>query len=73
MKRIANILRKWAELLDPTPHPLSNKPYNVTVGESEGTVIETTAQAVWNPEQHGNVIVVEPMLVTKDRLENGKL
>lgn len=72
-KRLSKLLRLLADKIDPiTIDQLEEQVKELK--PSQGTVIEVDDNPLqWAPKQSGNVIIAEPMLITKDRLEHGRL
>lgn len=65
MKRLAQTLRRLADHLDKPAVPITG---HVTISTSTGgVVIESEGTNPWHPDQHGNVIEVEPDIIRKAR------
>lgn len=67
--KIAQLLRRLANRLDPPDQGFRAINYR---GESMtastgGVVVEAEGQNLWHPDQHGNVIEVEPDIIRKAR------
>lgn len=63
MKRLARILRQWADRLEPP------KGRPAVISSTGGAVVEAEGINLWHPDQHGNVIEVEPDLIRQARRE----
>lgn len=67
MKRLAQILRSFADKLDPKSDDVSYRGESITASTNGGVVVEAEGQNLWHPDQHGNVIEVEPDIIRKAR------
>lgn len=69
--KLAKILRYLADKLD-RQSSFENLEYWPTASTSGGVVVEAEGRNLWHPDQHGNVIEVEPDLIRQAR-RNGTL
>lgn len=71
MKKIlAKRLRHLAHWLDPVETELAIKVSQSPQSVAGDAVVEWGENPQWSPEQSGNVIVAEPLLVSKYRRQN---
>lgn len=69
MKRLAQILRSLADRLDHKQgfEDINYRGESVTASTGGGVVVESDGINLWHPDQHGNVIEVEPDIIRKAR------